>query len=638
VAERVRDRFEAGTAFVPLASVTRPEQVVGSIARAVGADLRGAGAPVQALVEQLGEGAWLLILDNVEQVVGAAGDLGELLSRSRGVTLLATSRTVLGLRGEREYPVAPLPLAADLDGMPIDELATSPAVALFVDRARAIRPDFTLTGANARAVVGICRRVEGMPLAIELAAARTRLLEPAAILRRLSASLDALGKGGTDLPERQRTLRATVDWSVGLLDDSERSLLETMAVFVDGWTIEAAADVAELEENGVLELTEALARHSLVQLDRTEFGRPRMLETVREFIAERLAARPDVADVQRRHAHYFAAFAEQADRPLRGIGHNAWLDRLEPEAGNLAVAAGWYMVHERSRLPHLFRVLWLFWELRDHVGEARATVDELLPTAESLDPQSRAELLWTAVANAAEVGDDQAALSASQQLAPLLEQITDPFLRAVSQLAISWTAPIRGDIAGALRRASTSLAELRGQDEPYWTAVTAISAGTLEMAVDRNEDASGHLREAHELGQQYDYVWLVAWSLIQLGTLTQTHGRMDEARALLDEGLAVSLATQSARNITLCLAAYAQLAFAEGDPQRAALLAGATEGLRRRVGLRAWPMLRPPEALLLQRIRAALGTERFDRLYASGSRLNQAAAVNAVRSSDLPPE
>jgi predicted ATPase len=238
----------------------------------MGADLGVAGAPLEAQVEQLGEGDWLLILDNLEQVIDAARDLDELLTRCPGVLILATSRTVLGLRAEREYAVPPLPLPPDTAGLPVGELEASPAVALFVDRARAVRHDFALTTVNAPAAVEICRRLEGLPLAIELAATRIRLLEPDVLLDRLATSMDALGVGAVDLPERQHTLRATVEWSVGLLHDEERSVLETMAVFVDGWTIDAAADVAGLDEDRALELTEALARHSLIQLDSTELG------------------------------------------------------------------------------------------------------------------------------------------------------------------------------------------------------------------------------------------------------------------------------------------------------------------------------------------------------------------------------
>jgi predicted ATPase/class 3 adenylate cyclase len=358
VAERMGGRFDAGVVFVPLAAVARPELVLAGIARAVGAELGGASSLLEALAERLSDGRWLLVLDNLEQVLEVAGDLEELLARCPRLAMLATSRTVLGLGGEQEYPVAPLPLAADPAGVPLEALMASPAVALFVDRARAVRPDFALTEGNASVVVELCRRLEGLPLAVELAAARTRLLDPDALLGRLARSLDALGTGAVDLPERQRTLRATVAWSVGLLEEAERSLLETMAIFVDGWTVQAAAQVAGLDEDRTLALSEALARHSLIYLDRTGLGpRLRMLDTVGVFIAERLAARPDAAQVGRRHADHYRALAERADRPLRGLDQDHWAEGLEAEAGNLAAAVRWYLAHNRGPLPHLFRVL-----------------------------------------------------------------------------------------------------------------------------------------------------------------------------------------------------------------------------------------------------------------------------------------
>jgi predicted ATPase len=232
VGERLRHRFDE-VVFVPLETATRREQALAGIARAVGAGLEGADSPLQVLVEQFGDGRWLLILDNLEQVLDVVGDLGELLARCPHVVILATSRRVLGLRAERDYPVPPL-LLADDPTVSVETLIASPAVALFVDRARAVRPSFALTQENAVAVAEICRRLEGLPLAIELAAARIRLLDPGELLRRLAASLDALGTGSVDMPQRQRTLRATVQWSMDLLDDAERSLLETMAIFVDG--------------------------------------------------------------------------------------------------------------------------------------------------------------------------------------------------------------------------------------------------------------------------------------------------------------------------------------------------------------------------------------------------------------------
>ncbi len=557
---------------------------------------------------------------------------GELLARCPEVAILATSRTVLGLRAEREYPVPPLALPASLGTASFGEVAASPAVALFVDRARAVRPGFALTEDNAAAVAEICQRLEGLPLAIELAAARIRLLDPPALLDRLTGSLDALGTGAVDLPERQRTLRATVDWSIGLLEEAERSLLEIAAVFTDGWTIQAASAVAGLEEDQTLELCEALARHSLVSIDSTGLGpRLRMLETVREFVAERLAARPDAAEAGRRHAGFYRALAEQADRPLRGAGRREWLERLEPEAGNLAAAVRWYLAHDPGPLPHLFRVLWLFWTRQDLEREARSWVEQLLPAAGTLDPQARAELAWTAAVLATDTGDDAAALAARQRLAPLLPGVHDPLLHAVSQLAIAWTLPITGDFDGALREVTVCLQEFRGQDEPVYTAIAAFTAGSMEAALGRYDDALHHGREARELAEQPGFEWLAAGSRVQLGILDVLRGRPDEARPLLDEALDRSLAARSTPFITLCLAGYAQLAFAEGDPDRAARLEGAAEGLRRRVGLPAWPHLRRMEADLVAQVRQKLGASQFDQAFSDGSRLTQQEAVAIVR-------
>jgi Malic enzyme, NAD binding domain/AAA domain len=241
VARLLRDRFCAGTVFVLLPAVTDPQLVLSGIGRALGADLGQTGSPLQALAEQLGDDAWLLILDNLEQVTEVARDPGELLARCWGVSILATSRAVLGLRAEWEDPVPALRLPADPATASLEDIAASPAVALFADRARAVRPRFALTPGNAAAVAEICRLLEGLPLAIQLAAARTRLLDPVALRDRLARALDALGTGAVDMPERQQTLRATVEWSVGLLTGAERSLLEITAAFTDGWTVEAAA-------------------------------------------------------------------------------------------------------------------------------------------------------------------------------------------------------------------------------------------------------------------------------------------------------------------------------------------------------------------------------------------------------------
>ncbi len=202
-----------------------------------------------------------------------------------------------------------------------------------------------------------------------------------------------------------------------------------------------------------------------------------MLETVRAFVAERLAARPDAAEVERRHADYYRALAEQADRPLRGAGQSEWLERLQAEAGNLAAAVRWYLAHDPAPLPHLFRILWLFWLLRDRRARPAPGSRSCCPPPPPSTPRPGPSCEWTAAATAIEVGDDAAALAARERLAPLLAGIEDPFLHAVSQLAMAWASPIAGDFDGALREASASLEELRGQDEPFWTALAASTAG-----------------------------------------------------------------------------------------------------------------------------------------------------------------
>jgi predicted ATPase len=632
VGERLRDTFDSGTVFVPLAAVSEPERALAGIGRAVGAQLAGGDAPLHTLVDHLGEGRWLLILDNLEQVLDVAGALGEVLTRCPNVTILATSLTVLRLLAEREYPVLPLPLPADPADVAIDGLASSPAVALFVDRARAVRHDFALTTFNAGAIAEICRRLEGLPLAIELAAARTRLLDPQALLRRLASSFDALGRGTTDLPERQQTLRATVEWSVGLLNDAERSMLEIAALFVDGWTVEAAAEVTGLGEDRTLDLTEALVSHSLIYVDLTDRGpRARMLETIRKFVSERLAARPDVGELERRHADHYRVLAKTADRPLRRVGQTDWVERLQAEAGNLAAAVGWYLANDSAPLPHLLRVLSLLSILRDPMAEARRWVDQLLPAADSLAPEARAELLWAAAAIALEAGNDAAAMAARERLEPLLDGIEDPYLRAVSHLAMAWTAPIVGDCDDALRWALAALQELRDQDEPFWTAVAVATAGSMETGVGLYADAARHLAEAGDLAERFDSAWLTAWSRLTLGILAVLEARFDEARSLLDEGLSLGLEARSTPIVTLGLGAFAQLAVAQADPERGALLAGAAGGLRRRAGVQAWPMMRHPEAHLQTRIRQALGDGRFDQAFAAGSRLTRSEAVDAVR-------
>ena len=415
--------------------------------------------------------------------------------------MLATSRTALRLRAEREYPVGALGVPAFSDRPPIEQVASLPAVQLFVDRAQSVRYDFSLTEDNVLAVVDICRRLDGLPLAIELAAARTRLLEPVALLARLENVLDALGTGPVDLPERQRNLRATVEWSTDLLDDAEQRLLASLSVFADGWTVAAATHVSEHTEDDVLDLLDALARHSLVNVVATDAGpRFRMLTTVRELAAERLAASADGDAVERRHAEYFGSLVDDAEWPVER--HSDWAERLRTEEENLRVAIRWFVSHDPTPLPHIFRVLWLFWQMHDRMPEGRAWIDELRLRADTLDDRARAEVLFTWAVTAAEVGDDDSALAAVDDIKQVEGRIDDPFLECALQLAVAWTLPIVDDFDGALQAASTALAGFRQQNEPF-VAFAALTVGMLEATLGRDHTAREYLLEVNELGGQF---------------------------------------------------------------------------------------------------------------------------------------
>ena len=638
VGEQLDDRYPQGAIFVPLASIAQPELVAPRIAAAVGVTIEGVRPPLDVLVEEFAEAPTLLVLDNLEQVLGVAPDLDQLLARCPGLEILATSRTVLRLRAEREYPVGPLTVPVFSGRAPIEQLASLPAVQLFLDRAQAVRYDFALTDANALAIVEICRRLDGLPLAIELAAARVRLLEPDALLARLESRLDALGTGPVDLPERQRTLRATVEWSVGLLDDAEEHMLATLSIFVEGWTVAAAVHVSGLTEDRTLDLLDSLAGHSLVSVDATVVGpRFRMLAAIRELAAERLAVAADLADVERRHAEYFGALVENADRPAER--HVEWAERLRTEEGNLGVAIRWFFTHDITPLPHIFLILcqnlWLFWRMRDRMPERRAWIQELLLRADALENRAQAELLLIAAATALEIGDDDSAQAAVEGTERLQGRTDDPYIKSVARLAVSWILPIADDYDGALKAASTALDRLRQQNEPFM-AWAALTVGLLEMTLGRYDGAREHLIEANQLGGQLGYKWLDSGARAQLASLAVRADQLDEARAQLVESVDATKETElSTQTVTFSLVAYAQLALAEKDVRSAATALGAADGLRQRAGLRAWPSMRRSEAELATRLAEQIDPEIFKDAFAAGSELNQLEAVALVRGNQV---
>jgi predicted ATPase len=617
--------------FVPLADATDESEVLPRIASAADVVIEGTRSIREILVDHFSSRPTVLILDNLEQVTGIAPELDALLASCPGLKILATSRIALRLRAEHEYVLPPLETGGEPgDRLSIDDALLLPAVQLFLDRADAVGRRVDSSPRSIGAVLEICRRLDGLPLAIELAAARTRLLDPVAVLARLENVLDALGSGPVDLPQRQRGLRATVEWSVGLLGEDERRLLARLSVFVGGWTVSAASAVAGIDEDAALELLDLLVGNSLVVVtlgdDEPRF---RMLTAVREYAAELLIGE-DRAEAERCHARYFAELAES---DVDAADRSAWGERLHTEEDNLRAAIRWFFAHDLARLPHLFRALWLYWQVFDRMSEARRLAGELQRVVRpgDLDERAETELLFTIAVTSTEVGDDQAALDAVDAIAQRMPALDDPELRDALLLADSWVRPLRGDIDGALASAEAAYAGYASREDLF-VAAAALTIGMLRMAVGDEDSARRHLMEVGEFGGRLDIQWLTAAGLTHLAIMDVRSDAPDAARdrlrqllSRLDDDRTVTLSA------SLILAAFGDLSLAEGRAEPAATALGAIDGLRRRTGVAPWPNSRGHEEDLRRRVRAEMTPAEWDRAYDAGAALRLPDAMAVVR-------
>ncbi len=416
---------------------------------------------------------------------------------------------------------------------------------------------------------------------------------------------------------------------VDLLDD-ERQLLSTLSVFADGWTVGAAASVSELTEDRTLDLLDALAGHSLVSVDAAEaVPRFRMLTAVRELAAERLADAANQTRAEERHAAYFAALVNGGDGQAERQGE--WVDRLRIEEQNLRVAIRWFFTHDITPLPHLFRALWLYWQMSDRMPEGRAFIDELRLRTDPLDDRARAEVLFTWAVTACAVGDDEGALAAIDGIGRLEDTVDDPSLASALQLAIAWTLPIRDDLEGALAAASSALQGFRERNEPF-VALAVLTVGMLEMSLRRDDAARRYFLEVKELGDRFGNVWLTSTAGTQLASLAVGAGRLDPARALLLEAVeSIEGTNVSTLTATFALVAFAHLALAEGDTREAAIALGAVEGLRTREVLLPWPVTRRGEADVADRLAERADPAVVAEGRATGSTLQRRDALALVR-------
>jgi predicted ATPase/class 3 adenylate cyclase len=401
VAAELLDEFADGVWFVRLSRLSDPSLVLPTIAETLGLREQGGLPLAETLRSYLAERRLLLVLDNFEQVVAAAPEVATLLASAPGLKALVTSRIRLRLRGEREYPLGPLALPDDLQHTQPERVSQYAAVALFVERARDAVPDFAVSASNAPAIAEICARLDGLPLAIELAAARVKLLPPAALLTRLSSQLSLLTGGARDADERQQTMRATIAWSEGLLSQEERLLFQRLAVFVGGWTLEAAEAICMAPERAaplqidLLNGLGALVDQSLVQ-QREEGGEPRfgMLRVICESALERLAESGEGDAVRQAHAQYYLTLAGNAEPELIGSEQSATLERLDHDHDNLRAAFNWSLEHEAGTQSTGSWIAMLeFCLRRGHWQEGREWTERALGFRETLPPHERAALL-----------------------------------------------------------------------------------------------------------------------------------------------------------------------------------------------------------------------------------------------------
>jgi predicted ATPase/class 3 adenylate cyclase len=610
-ARELVEKFPNGVTFVALGSVSGADFVLPSLGEALGVEGSSGRSLDEALAGYLSERRLLLVLDNFEHVIGAAPAIAKLLAAAPGVTALVTSRERLHLSGEQEMVVPPL--------RPAD------AVALFLARARAALPTFEDNELDRRAIDEICRRLDGLPLAIELAAARVKLLSPRALQGRLGRRLQLLTGGARDLPERQQTLRATIDWSYELLEASEQRLLARLAVFYRGCTLEAAEDVCEASLDDLASLVD---KSLLGRDDREDEIRFVLLETIREYAFERLRDIGEVDDMRRRHAEHYLAFAEQAHIELRGSGQVRWLAALDSDHQNLRAAIEYVRGAGQKELELRFvAALWFFWIVHGHLTEGMTIVERALEGSTNQDPLLRADALRTVAALAHRLGDTRRAKMYAKESVGLYRQIGDVGGEAAALTTLAGAALVEGDGARARELYEQALESTRTLDDPFRLASALGNLGYLLLMEGDNERAGKLFEEGLIVFRRLSSEEGVARSLLNLGFASWQRSAFGEASALMKESLRRFATIGSREGIAYCLEGLAAAAVAQEEHLHAARLLGASDAVCESLGLTLDPFELALHRWSLAEGRRVLGEEAFEREFGAGKALSVDAAA-----------
>jgi predicted ATPase/class 3 adenylate cyclase len=590
VAAALLTRFQDGACFVDLSPVTDPTLVPAAVANALGVP-ETAGRPIlDGVKEHLRHRELLQVVDNFEQVTEAGPLIEELLTAAPRLRTLVTSRVVLSLRGEQEYPVPPLHVP-DPGRAPtgLATLGAVEAVRLFSERARAANPRFELTERNALVVAEITARLDGLPLAIELAATRTKVLTPEQILSRLERRLSILTSGARSLPERQRTLRAAIAWSHELLDPVERRLFARLSVFTGGWTFESAEAVCDPEELGLdtLDGLASLVDKSLVRRTEPPGGPSRfsMLETIREFAQEQLQAGADQERVVRRHAEHFLRLAVEAEPHLTGEDQGAWLDRCDQEHANIRAALRWAIDSGQAGPAQAAAgALWRFWQQRGHLAEGRRWLEEVLAMPSGQAPTAARAKALTGAGGIAWWSDRGASRALYEEALAIERQLGDPARLAEALYNQAHAVAAEHDLQGAARLFHESLALFRQVgDEPGVAKVLVMlvvpdaTAGAWDRVIARIE-------EVMAIWGRLDDRLNLAYTLVWLAFAYGRAGRRDDARATALEALNLFHQTNDATGVALALLDLAFLLTWEGRHQDAIRMAAASQSHRDRAG------------------------------------------------------